>query len=345
MTESSNQWLLFGFDTRHIAQHWVSAWRDFLFAADAPLRRRLDEPVRLSRDDGQVHIYQGGQLNPEQRASVAADCQASLLPDALALTRSLRLPLGAEAELPAVVAMEIRAHSPFAESDTASGWRESSRDEQGIEIELAIASRAAVRGWLDAQALPTSQPEPEVWVNAGRSMVVLQGFGEARREGVYRRRLAHCALLAAALAGVILCLALLFMLQQRQLLQHRQEQFAALQARAASVIEARSRMADANDLAARADELAAGHPSPHCELLRLTRLLDDQAYIQSLRMRGRELHLRGHAEDAAAVMQNMAEAPYYESVTAPQPIRPAGAGRELFYLDLALRPDAPGSCA
>lgn len=343
MSDTSNQWLLFGFDTRRIAQHWISAWRDLLYAPNSPLRGRLDEAVTLVHSDGALQRFQGGNVLAIPATEQDGTYRACSLPEALTLTRSIVLPVGAEAELEAVVAMEVRASSPFAVDDTASGWREAGRDARGIDIRLAIASRSAVHRWLADQGL--GEPLPEVWAMAGSTPVVLTGFGEARREQAYRRRLFRSAMLIVAVLLATLLAAGLFALHQRGLLQHREAQIAELQQRAADTLDIRTRMADANTTASQADALAAEHPNPHCELVRLTELLDDQAFIQSFQMRGRGLRLRGLAEDAARVMQTMAEAEDYEAVTAPQPIRPAGGGRELFYIDAEVSAGAAGRCA
>lgn len=341
MQDAPSQWSLFGFDTRHLLQHWLAAWRDVLLAPASPLRRRLDEPVSLDDGNGAPTLFQGGVPLPGA-AAAPGECRACLLPESLALTRSLGVPLAAEAELPSVVAMEIRASSPFAADDTASGWCEHARDARSIHLDIALASRSAVHSWLaprqDADAVL-----PEVWVAGSAAPVVLQGFGESRRERAYRRRLRRCGGMIATILALLLLLAGLFALQQQRLLQHRQAQFSALRAEAAPLVQARSDLAAANAAIARADALAAQHPDPLRELLRVTRLLEDQAFVAEFSLDGRELRLRGEARNAAAVMQTMAEAPAYERVSAPTPIRAVGNdGGERFVLDIELRRDAGG---
>ena len=99
----------------------------------------------------------------------------------------------------------------------------------------------------------------------------------------------------------------------------------------------RARVALASETVGAAQALIVAHPNPHYEIARLTRLLSDAAHVLQFSMKGREIRLRGRAEDAAAVMQILTGEPDYVEVTAPAAIiKVANSGLEQFSLNLTL---------
>jgi Tfp pilus assembly protein PilN len=341
LDQDANQWSLFGYDMRSIGQLWTGAWRDFLFSEQSPLRARLDEPVRLVGGEGEAVYLAGAELGDP--AGLNPRCTALSLPEDLYLARSITLPAAAESELESVLAMEMSANSPFSADDTVSGWREVLRSDDRLTVVLAVAARSAVMQWLNREHPQRSAAETELWASHEGVRVPLNGFGEGIRDRLYRRRLLRVAgLVLAGLALVYLVLGL-FVVQQRIVL----SQYAALQARVSAasgeVTEQREELIAANAAIEAANELVATYPNPHVELARLTRLLDDDAYLAHFSMRGRDLRLRGRALDAARVMQSLTEDDAFVSVTAPQAITAVGnTGQEQFYLDVQLAGVAPG---
>ena len=91
MLESAQKWDLFGYDMRNLGRHWLSAWRDVLWAPDSPIRERLDEAVWVRREDGEVY-YQAGKRSD----TVATIYSAILLPEQLVLSKMLDLPAAVE---------------------------------------------------------------------------------------------------------------------------------------------------------------------------------------------------------------------------------------------------------
>lgn len=335
----NNQWMLFGIDMRHIGQHWLSAWRDLLFADASPVRRRFDEPVVLHNTNGQ-QVFQGGARADRETAS-RLRCDAVQLPDELSLCRAIKLPLAVEAEMAAVLAMEVDTYSPFTQADTVYGYTEMARDEQTISLCLAIASRSAVNNWLRESTAEFFEHDVEVWVeadsNSAGGFVTLKGFGEGKRDSAYRGRLQN----VSAMLGGILVLALLaasvFAVHQKSLLQQAQQLQREVQNDARSVAKMREVLASANETIHASNAVHEGFPNPHVELARLTELLTDDEFITHLSIRGRDLRLRGRATDAAVVMQTLAKTNAFESVTAPQAITAVGnTGMEQFYLDIDL---------
>jgi general secretion pathway protein L len=347
--------MLFGVDVRSLGQQWAGAWQDLLFSYQSPLRRRLDEPVLLRGDDGREQWFQGGHASPEH-AHGALQGSAPLaleLPDAQVLSRTITIPIFAEAELASVLDLEVAATSPFPGDDTVFGWAEVSRDAQSVVLVLAMASRAGVSDWLRSagqEVLPEGPgdddrpmqparlpPSPEVWADIDGTKVCIRGFGENLRERVYRRRLLRVATLAGGALLLLLLAAALFVLQQRVALGKLESLQAELQRDASEVSTLREALVSANEAIRSSNEIVAQHPNPHLELARLTEMLGDDAFLMHFSMRGHELRIRGRATGAATVMQTLARVEPYAAVTAPQPITAFGdTGYEQFHLDIDL---------
>ena len=157
---SRNQFEVFGVDVRDYGQLWLVAWRDFLFGDDSPIRNALDSQVTLRHSDGTSACYQASR----KVESGSAVSEAYAIPDELVLSRSLSLPTIAEADLEAALHLEIAACSPFSVDDTASGWRISrGEDRRTLTVDLVIASRSAVMGFLGEHFGLTDPSVPEVW--------------------------------------------------------------------------------------------------------------------------------------------------------------------------------------
>ncbi len=330
--DKGRQWELFGYDVRRLGKHWVAAWRGFIWSLDSPLRQRLDEVVCL-HDGPDSTLYQAGE--PLQDAPFS--CQALLLPDHLVLSRNLTLPAAVEGDLDAALALELSANSPFSPDDTASGWQVVKRDDEYLYLVLVIVSRSAVMTWIGGEYDLHDPGAREVWADVDGNKVVIGGFGEGQREARYRKRLLRSALIVCVSAAVVLLMAAVGAGMKRAELAHVEAQAAAAEGESAQASRLRARVAMASETAAAARELIAAHPNPHREIARLTRLLGDSAYILQFSMKGREVRIRGRAEDAAAIMQLLTREPEYSDVTAPQAIiKVANSGLEQFTLNLTL---------
>ncbi|MFN2288648.1 MAG: hypothetical protein ABR578_09995 [Chromatocurvus sp.] len=330
------QWTLFGYDTRQVGQHWLAAWRDLLWGTDSPLRQRLDEVV-VTRCDAGERVYQSGVEIQGDVSLPAEPCRAICLPDDLLLHKTLTLPLAAESELPSVIALEVNANSPFSHDDTAFGWRVRERSGTQLQVDLLIASRSAIMAWLGKAHDIHDRQARELWGDSGAGMVVLGGFGEARRESRYRTRLLRAGVMSGVALGLLLLIAGLAA-GARQVELGRMEALADSTAREAeSAAALRTSLAEANRQIRAARDIVASYPNPHVEIARLTRLLDDTAFAAHMSVRGDVIRLRGRATDAAAVMQRLSAQPQYSEVTAPQAIvRVGNTDLEQFYLDIRL---------
>lgn len=330
MFDDSQKWELFGYDISKVGRVWLGAWRDLLWGSDSPVRKRLDEVVNLRTDAG-VTSYQAG----EACESLPSDFEAVLLPDELVLSRQLKLPAAVEDDLASVITLEVNANSPFAEGDTAHGWRLVGRDSNHLDVILVIVSTSAVMTHL-AKKYDTHDPSgQEIWVSVDGAKVVLRGFGEVRRDRRYRQSLTRMALLLLAVVVIVPLILGASAVAKRLEMQRLQEMAAVVQREAAQASEMRSTLMRANANIAAANEVVSQYPNPHLEITRLSGLLADDAFLSQFAMNGRDIRLRGQSADAASVMQLLTDNPAYVNVTAPQAItRIGGSGLEQFFLNL-----------
>lgn len=335
MLDQSRQWYLFGYDMRRIGHHWQVAWAEFLWGDRSPVRARLDEVVQVEGGGVQGNFHAGSPV-------VAGEptCAAIVLPETLVLFKTLALPLAAEDELESVMRLEVMANSPFPAGDTAAGWSLSERGEKNLRVELAIASRSAAMRLLGREYDVHDVHEREVWALAGGRPIVLRGFGEGARLARYQRRLLRIALLLGG--SLLLVLLILALATGGKYL--RLQQYEALAARveseAVEVTRQRQSLSVANQTILAVNEVLREYPDPHKELARLTALLGDEAYVAQFTQRGRELRLRGRAEDAAGVVQSLTREAAYEEV-ADQGITAVGStGIEQFNVNIRLREGA-----
>ncbi len=333
MFESSQNWELFGYDMRQLGRHFMAAWRELLWAYDSPVRTRLDEPVSL-RSPAAATVYQAGLPSGLSEAR----CSAILLDDDLALSRNLRLPLAVEAELDAVLALEVNANSPFSSEDTGAGWVLTSRDENHIYLTLVIVSLSASMTYISQQYGGHDANAQEVWVDVAGQMAVINGFGESQREQLYRRRLLKVGVMVGA-AGLILLLTAGVAAGLKKLeYDHLESVSAETQREAADATQMRSAVNAANETIAAVNQITANYPSAHFHLGRLTELLGDDAFVERLAINGLEIDVRGRAVDASAIMELLTEQADYREVTAASPIRKIpGTGVEQFHLKVRVR--------
>jgi len=332
MFESSQNWELFGYDMRNLGRHFMAAWRDLLWSYDSPVRSRLDEAVLL-RNGGAETIYHAGQPTRSQEAR----CSAVELPEALALSKTLRLPIAVESDLESVLALEVSANSPFNADDTAFGWRVHNRTEEHLEVILVIISRSSAMTYIGQEYGSHDASAQEAWVSVGGEMVVLQGFGEETRDRYYRKRLIKVGAMLFAAAIMVLVLGATAAAFKRLELERLQDLSEATQREAASASRMRISVSAGNELIAAVEQIATTYPSAHRELARLTELLGDDAYRERFTVNGREIDLRGRAANAAAVMKLLVQQPGYSEVIAASPIRKLpGTSVEQFHLKITI---------
>lgn len=340
MAQAGQNWDLFGYDVRQVLRHWRSAWREFLWGYDSPVIARLDEGLRVYAEDGEEYFHAGQRRVPSTGASddrPEVECEAVLLPDSLVLSKKLVLPLAAESDLEIVMALEVTANSPFPESDTGYGWKLSGRDEKNLQIQLAIVSLSSTMSYLGQQYDCHDAQASEVWAQVGNGMIVLSGFGEKKRLHRYNKRLirvaitmAYCVLLLLVISGTSAGVKYLELQQLRGLSNE-------VKSQASDAMEMRAAIVAANETIRAMNQLVLQRPNPHFEMVRLSQMLGDDVSLIQFYMAGTRLDVRGIADDAAVIVQQLTDEPAYASVSAPQAItKYFNTGQEQFFLNIEL---------
>ncbi len=333
MLESGRNWELFGYDLRNVGKHWSSAWHDLLWAYDSPVRARLDEPVLLHSANGTTS-YQAGRPSRFREPT----CHAMLIPDDLVLVKSLDYPAAVESDLESVIALEVQAASPFAQSDTGYGWRIEQRNESTLQVSLAIVSVSAVMTYIANEHQSHDPKAQEVWAEVAGTPLVIDGFGEQVRTQFYNKRLRRVVILLGIAAMVVASIVGVWAGLQRLQLQELETAAARAQSGSQEAVALRTKLAASNEKLASVSQVVANFPNPHRELARLTRVLDDDVSVDRLTIKGLKLSVRGKAADAASVMQKLNDEQDYIEVTAPRAIsRAKNTNLDHFLLDVKRR--------
>ena len=335
----------FGIDTAQWPAQWQAAGALLL---GLPVLRRLAPrlPVLLHQADGRTThwLVAQGVAQPVAAAAPGPAIRALQLPAERVLERHLTLPPLAAADVAQAVALDVAAASPFGAEQTVWGFRSERLDGERLRVDVAITARAQVEQSLQAAAL-AGDPLPEVWVLPATTAtlagamrpIVLQGFGEGLRQARTRQGVSRRLGLAALALLVLAALAVTPTALQRAKARQAMGAFDAMQKQAAPQLaqrEALMKQLERLQTLAQLQEqqLALG---PVLDLL--TRTLPDGAWLTGLRVEGNKLVLNGLADDAAALVQRLAEQPGAHDVRLTSPAtRGAGAAKETFIIELGL---------
>jgi len=340
MAQAGQNWDLFGYDVRQVLRHWRSAWREFLWGYESPLMARLDEELRVYSEDGEEYFHAG-----QRRVSTTAksdgrpevECEAVLLPDSLVLSKILVLPLAVESDIEMAMDLEVTANSPFPESDTGYGWKLSGRDEKNLQVQLAIVSLSSTMSYLGRQYDCHDAQAREVWAQVGNGMIVLSGFGEKKRLHRYNKRLLRVAITVAYTVALLLVISGTSAGMKYLELQQLRGLSNEVKSQARGAMEMRTAIVAANETITAMNELVLQRPNPHFEMVRLSQMLGDDVSLIQFSMVGTRLDIRGIADDAAVIVQQLTDEPAYASVTAPQAItKYFNTGQEQFFLNIEL---------
>lgn len=346
MAQLDQNWNLFGYDVRQLSRHWRAAWREFLWGYDSPVKARLDEGLKVHSEQGVEYFHAGqrvGQLSTNAAAQPGDECEAVLLPASLVLSKTVEMPLAVENDLELAMALEVTANSPFPKSDTGYGWRLAHRDDKNLRVQLAIVSLSSTMSYLGQQYNCHDAQAREVWADVGDAVIVLSGFGEPTRLQRYNKRLVK---VASTIVYIVLLLVGLFgaaagmkYLELQQLRSASQQ----VQERAGEAMSMRGEIVAANEIIATVNGMVGQRPSPHVELVRMTNLLGDDASLIQFTMQAGNLAIRGVADDAAVVVQQLTEQSAYTGVSSPQAItKYFNTGQEQFFLNIELASAEPG---
>lgn len=330
---------LFGLDLGALAnslrQGWAGVLRWPLLAWLTPA-----DPVEVHRPDGSRRRYLGASERPAP-ASVDAEFHALLLPPELVLSRRLTLPHLTDTEIEAALRLELQADSPFPEARLDWGWRIDAVDEPGLQVTLAFAATDHVNAYVAAHR--SGLPDHfELWADAG-GPVVLRGRGEAprlaRARSRCRRMLLWPLLIAALLGGLVLA--------PYGQLRHRtidaQRQLEQMQTASARYLDARAALVRADSRIAAVVAWRDGKADMLHVLNKLTTLLPDSAYLSRLDIEDRKVRITGNAADAAGLMETLRADAGIAELRALNPIVRGRDGRDAFYLEFVLAPEAPAA--
>ena len=334
MASARDNFNLFGLDLRTVPDYLRQGWSE---AMHWPFFRWLlpAEPVRLLLPDA-ADLVGGEAVWPAFALVEQATATAVVLPDDLVLRRRLRLPYLSGVALRQAMELEVRAASPFPLDAIVWGYRAAPAG-QGVDVELAFAARAHVLGYLQ-QLQPTvdgSDPQqvPEVWVDAGWPLL-LEGFGERRRQRRERRRNMQMLGMVALCLVLLLALAASPVLFQRAGVMEFNARFEAQSSEVTPVVADRDALGKRNLQLQTVAAYAEAHPDPRALLGKLSGLLPDTVYLTSLDIRGRAVTIGGVAENAASLMELLGAQPDFRDVRAPAAIsRDPVSGRETFTVE------------
>lgn len=337
MAATSHQWILFGYDLRRLSALWSASWREVFWNPDAPLRQWLDEPVWVREPWVDASLTPETYRLGQQTQSHKTTANAQLLPKDMVLVAWLNIPEQAEAHLASVIALEVRARSPFSDDDVRFGWRVVSRADGVVRVCLILVSRSATQAYLQHYLTADDLATTEVWAQVDDFYVVLEGFGEQRRHSRYTQQLKRLGLLC----GGILLLSLILMVVPVGLraiqLAHYEQDLVTARTRSVAAVQLRDQLVKNNERAQEVTQLLQSSSNPYQELLTLTYLLNDSVWLISLELKGNKLRIDGMADNAAELMQLLSAQPQYSDVRAPSATRrDPRSGQERFVFDITL---------
>ena len=324
MQADSQRWSLFGLDLDPWIQAWRAGWHELLWGRAAGIRQRLEAPValRAAGDSSPQYFVAEEPMAAAQPPDFEFD--ARLLPAELVLLRQIELPAAVEAELANAVMLEVQASSPFVLDDTCYGWALRRRAGGKLHITLAITAYSEAMACLHAQGVTADSKEqlPEVWcLDEDQRPVVLQGFGERRRAGNYRQRLALLGGLLAMLLLLLFALLAVPGLVRSMQADNMEHHLAVAERNAVEAVQLREQLALDNERARAVQGLIDDQLDSHSLLDRLAAQTPDSVYFEQLIIEGQQIRIRGWAVNAARFLQALTEDPFYAEVSAPGGIR------------------------
>lgn len=340
MAVDGGQARLFGSDLKALWLSWKAGWQE---ASRWPVFARFGvaHPVALVETgaDGQRlwwHAYEDGRARRLAGAPALTLPVAVLLPADRVLVQSFRLPLVDDADVAAAVALHVASHSPFPLEQRVQGWR-AQPVENGLRVDVVMASRALMQAQLEAIALAGRQPA-EVWARVDDGFVVIQGAGEALRREAERVARQRISLLGLGALGLFLLVMLTPAVQSWMQLKQAEAALVQAQGESRAAVALRDELSRLESLAA----VVQAQQTQGVDVVRwldvLSRLLPDSVWLDRLDMQGASLRLSGRADDAAALMETLGKEAAFANVRAPSATsRDPATGKERFVIEIDLR--------
>jgi general secretion pathway protein L len=267
------------------------------------------------------------------------------LPEEQALVQRLRLPMAVEPNLRRVLGYTMDAHTPFSADQVYYDGRVLARDRPArmLDIELSVAPRAPVDTALAALGAVGVHPDRVAVGRAGADTcpeeVNLLATGR-RQRGTRLQRVLNTALVVLALTLAAALAALPLWEKHRTLRALEADLAVAGQAAEA----ARALRAEIHRLSADASFLSEKRRAAPLVLTildELTRLLPDDTWVSSLRLREGGVELNGHSEASAALIPVLDASPLFGNVRFLSPVtRDRLADDERFHLAMDLAAEA-----
>ncbi|HUA55176.1 MAG TPA: PilN domain-containing protein [Candidatus Sulfotelmatobacter sp.] len=272
-----------------------------------------------------------------------APAVALLLPANALLTRVIRLPAAAAADLPAIIEFEIGRHTPFTAERAYYRHRVIGRAAGAgtLDVELRVAPRDLIDGALRRLAAVglavDSVTAADTPARARHRVSLLPAApASARAAGAPIRALAIAAGLAA-LAALVSPIAVAELRRagiEREIrtLQPAVDRLLAAHAQ-------QMRLSDALDAVVAAKRAT---PAAVETLAALTHALPDGSWLSSLQLAGHDLIIEGHSPAAAALAQPLETAGPFAQVSYRAPItRDPHSGLEQFQFEIRIAEGAP----
>jgi|APCry1669189000_1035189.scaffolds.fasta_scaffold24954_3 general secretion pathway protein L len=314
-----------GVALRLLAARFLGWWTGELRTLVPPgLARRLTAPVGGER---RLRIPADGAL-PAAHGLPRGTAVTLELDPALVFEAVLDLPSAAAGSLAEILRHQIGLLVPLEPAELAWSHAVTRRDPQAGTIRVAVA---IVR----RQVLEEAQAAARA---AGLMPRRIEGLGHAFSDATTApspgRRRWQRGIGAAALACLVLALGLRLFTEPKAadltLLRHESAEAAALRQRVDRLAE---------PVALLRARIAAAAPLPVLD--DLTRLLPDEVWLDSLRLRGEVLEIGGTAPSAAALIPLFEAAPRFAAPAFRAALTVTPEGRERFALAVRVRP-APG---
>lgn len=315
---------------QHPAFRWLGP-RPSVLLWEAQKAEGLWEPLQ-----GAV-VRRSGDAGEKPRTSFTAIA----LPEDMLLRKQLLLPKLDARQLMSAIELQATISSPFPQADLiwVSGAALPFGAEGKLQVELVLASRQRVMGYLAGQAGPLENPE--VWVRSGPGLadaLVLPGFGEERRLAAQRRGwvvLGGVALLGFILAGI---LAATPTLQLRARALQASAQLQQLSEKTRPLLAKREALLATNTQLEALSGITSNRLDPLATMRTLTNVLGDETMLQRLQIEGRNVLIVGQTPDTAAMMQKLSAQSGFQGVRAPSAAtRPPGAPKEIFQVEFTIQ--------
>jgi general secretion pathway protein L len=355
MTVQAGDWME-AFRPRAAAflQWWLDGLKVFL---PAPVRRLLGDggyrllltldgdAVLLARvtdagreEAGRYPLKPGGGRLRGSPPGVLAQARELVLclPEEQALVQRLRLPVAVERNLRRVLGYTMDANTPFSAEAVYYDGRVLARDTAArmVEVELCVAPRVTVDNALTALRAAGVRPDRVAVDRAGiedcPDVNLLTTGRRQRRSRLQRVLNAGLMALALMLATLVIGLPLW---EKRQILRglHAELVVSSREAQAAEALRAELRRLSED--VAFLGEKRRSTPLVLSILDELTRLVPDDTWVSSIRLRDGTVELNGHSHASAALIPILDASPMFANVRFLSPVtRDRLAGDERFNL-------------